>query len=112
MRSRKNIVAIPPRSLKPPAAATAVGFHLTIVDKSQLIEADLIRRKIVKKSTGPIRRKFSIDAELWRRWCYFVRPPIRNHNGAPAETRRSPSPRAMGAKSAPRRGVLSCSARP
>jgi len=36
-----------------------------IVDKSQVIEVGLIRRKIVKKDCL-IRRKFSIDAELWR----------------------------------------------
>src|SRR4029078_5425230 len=32
-----------------PRAAAALGFHPTIVDRSQLIEAGLTRRQIVKK---------------------------------------------------------------
>jgi hypothetical protein len=42
--------------------SSADGFHLAIVDKSQVIEASLIRRKIVEDLLHPISRKYSIDA--------------------------------------------------
>jgi hypothetical protein len=37
-----------------------------VVDKARVIAVGLIRRKIAKTPTDLIRRKFSIDAQLWR----------------------------------------------
>jgi hypothetical protein len=42
----------------------------------------LIRRKIVENTDDLIRRKFSIDAELWRNPSHVPHPRIRNHNGS------------------------------
>jgi hypothetical protein len=39
----------------------ATRLHLALLDKSQVIELDLIRQKIANNPTGLIRRKFSID---------------------------------------------------
>jgi hypothetical protein len=55
--------------------------HLTLVDKSQVIALALIRQKIVENADDLIRRKFSIDAKLWRAGALVPHPPIRNHNG-------------------------------
>jgi len=52
-----------------------------LVDKSQVIALDLIRRKIVEMADDLIRCKFSIDAKLWRSRAPVPYPPIRNHNG-------------------------------
>jgi hypothetical protein len=49
MRSRKNIVAISSHRETSGGRRLWFGFHPTIVDKSQLIEAGLTRREIVKK---------------------------------------------------------------
>jgi len=76
---------------------------LAILDKSQVIALDLIRRKIGKNPRGLIRRKFLIDAPATMPGPH---PPIRNHAGALAETRHSPSARATHAKFRRSRGVL------
>jgi hypothetical protein len=46
-----------------------------------VIALGLIRRKIVENTDDWIRRKFSIDAKLWRQAPHVPHPPIRNHNG-------------------------------
>jgi hypothetical protein len=51
-----------------------------LVDKSQVIALDLIRRKIMEMADDLIRCKFSIDAKLWRSRAPVPYPPSRNHN--------------------------------
>jgi hypothetical protein len=48
------------------AVDPAIGFHLIILDKSQLIALGLIHRKIAKNPADLIRCKFSIDGQFWR----------------------------------------------
>src|SRR6185312_15334109 len=60
---------------------SADASHLMLVDKSQVIALDLIRRKIMEMADDLIRCKFSIDAKLWRSRAPVPYPPIRNHNG-------------------------------
>jgi len=78
--------------------------HPAILDKSQVIEADLIRRNFAKNPLRQIRRvNFQLTAARGNnRLC----PPIRNHNDAPVETRRSPFARANVANSRRSYGVL------
>jgi hypothetical protein len=84
--------------------------HPAILDKSQVIEADLIRRNFAKNPLRQIRRvNFRLTAQ---RGTNRPRPPIRNHNNAPAETRDSPFARANVANSWRSYGVLPCAALP
>src|SRR5690242_16257560 len=56
-RSRKNILRSWPSPKVPGGRSSATGLHPAIVDKSQVIEAGLIRRKIVEHLLGAISRK-------------------------------------------------------
>jgi hypothetical protein len=109
MRSRKNILRIPNRHLEVGRADRRNPSHLAILDKSQVIEAGLIRRNFAKNPLRSIRCKFSIDGAEWNnRLC----PPIRNHNNVPAETCDSPFARANARNSPQGYGVLPRSVSP
>jgi hypothetical protein len=84
--------------------------HPPILDKSQVIEADLIRRNFAKNPLRQIRRvNFRLTAESGNNRLY---PPIRNHNNASAETRHSPFACANVANSRRSYGVLPRAASP
>jgi hypothetical protein len=65
-RAAKKTSCDPGRLFEAFAVDAAIGFHLVILDRSQVIALGLICGKIPKNPADLIRRKFSIDARCWR----------------------------------------------